>query len=78
MQQAVEILKRKLSQRAGRPFSGILNESVMEAALAKVNLKYRNRLFPPLVTLWAFLDQVLDPDKSLANAIGVVTTIYTF
>ena len=69
MIQGVEILRRKLSQRAGKPFANILNEKVIEAAIVKVQLKYRNRLFTPMVTIWAFLYQVLDPDKSLANAV---------
>lgn len=69
MLQAAAILKRKLSERAGAPFGDILNETVIEETLANAKVKYRNRLFTPIVTLWAFLYQVLDPDKSLANAV---------
>lgn len=69
MLQAAAILKRKLSKRAGAPFGDILNESVIEETLANAKVKYRNRLFTPIVTVWAFLYQVLDPDKSLANAV---------
>ena len=69
MVQRVEILKRKLCQRAGTPFGYILNDKVVEAAIFKAQLKYRNRLFTPIVTIWAFLYQVLDPDKSWANAV---------
>jgi hypothetical protein len=69
MLQAAEILKRKLSKRAGAPFNDILNETVIEETLAQAKVKYRNRLFTPIVTIWAFLYQVLDPDKSLANTV---------
>ncbi len=69
MRQAAEILKRKLVQRAGAPFAGILNEQVIEATLTAAQVKYRKRLLTPLVTIWAFLYQVLDADKSLANAV---------
>ncbi len=69
MLQAAEILKRKLAQRAGTPFVGILNEQVIEAKLTAAKVKYRKRLLTPLVTIWAFLYQVLDADKSLANAV---------
>jgi hypothetical protein len=69
MLQCVEILRRKLSQRAGKPFANILNEKVIEESIVQAQLKYRNRLFTPIVTIWAFLYQVLDPDKSLANAV---------
>lgn len=69
MLHSVEILKRKLSERAGTAFSDILNEAVIEAALKAANVTYRKRLFTPIVTLWAFLYQVLDADKSLSNAV---------
>lgn len=69
MLHSVEILKRKLSERAGAPFSGILNDHIIEAALKAANVTYRKRLFTPIVTLWAFLYQVLDADKSLSNAV---------
>ena len=69
MRQAAEILKRKLAQRAAAPFADILNEQMIEATLTAAQVKYRQRLLTPLVTIWAFLYQVLDADKSLANAV---------
>lgn len=41
-------------------------------ALATEKIKYRNRLFNQVVTLWAFLSQVLDADKSCSNAVSRV------
>ncbi len=38
-------------------------------AIAAEGLKYRDRLFPPLVTLWTFLFQVLDADGSCRAAV---------
>ena len=69
MLHAAEILKRKLSERAGTPFSDILNDRIIEDALKAAKVTYRQRLFTPIVTLWAFLYQVLDADKSLSNAV---------
>ena len=40
--------------------------------LAAEKIKYRNRLFNPVITLWAFLSQVLDVDKSCSNAVSRV------
>lgn len=40
------------------------------SALKAENIKYRRRLFDPFVTLWVFLSQVLDPDKSCHNAVS--------
>jgi len=40
--------------------------------LAAEKIKYRQRLFDPFVTIWVFLSQVLDPDKSCQNAVSRV------
>ncbi len=69
MLHTVEILKRKLSERAGTPFSNVLNDRIIEAALKKAKVTYRQRLFTPVVTIWAFLYQVLAADKSLSQAV---------
>ncbi|NET40295.1 MAG: IS4 family transposase, partial [Cyanothece sp. SIO1E1] len=69
MQQTVAILKRKLAEGVGKPFPKLVNERVIEDALHQAKVKYRKRLFTPIVTIWAFLCQVLDPDKSLANGV---------
>ena len=77
MIQGVEILRRKLSQRAGKPFANILNEKVIEEAIVQAKLKGSNRLFTPIVTIWTFLYQVLEPDKSLANAVKQIRSCLT-
>ena len=45
---------------------------MIEETLAEEGIKYRNRLFSPLVTLWAFLSQVIDADKTCHNAVSRV------
>ncbi len=45
---------------------------MIEETLASEGIKYRNRLFSPLVTLWAFLSQVIDTDKTCHNAVSRV------
>ena len=37
---------------------------MIEEVIEELKIKYRRRLFDPSVTLWAFLSQVLDIDKS--------------
>jgi hypothetical protein len=56
----------------GLPFGEILPEDSIREALEAEKVKYRSRLFNPIVTLWAFLSQVLDTDKSLQNAVSRV------
>ena len=64
----VKILKQKFSQSWGLPFRELLPESVIEQAIDELKIKYRRRLFDPFVTIWVFLSQVLDVDKSCHNA----------
>jgi len=68
----VQILKQKFSQSLGLPFKELLPQSVIEQALTELKIKYHRRLFDPIVTLWAFLSQVLDTDKSCHNAVSKV------
>lgn len=68
----VEILKEKFTASLGLPFRDLLPESVISEALKAEKIKYRRRLFDPVVTLWAFLSQVLAPDKSCHNAVSRV------
>jgi hypothetical protein len=70
MPKPVEILKQKFANSVGLPFQELLPESEIVEALATEKVKYRNRLFNPIITLWAFLSQVLDTDKSLQNAVS--------
>lgn len=68
----MQILKHKYTQSLGLPFQNLLSESIIKAALDAENITYRQRLFSPFVTLWAFLSQVLDADKSCSNAVSRV------
>lgn len=68
----VQILKEKFSQSLGLPFKELLPSSVIRQALKELKIKYYQRLFDPIVTLWAFLSQVLDTDKSCHNAVSKV------
>lgn len=70
----VQILKQKFTKSLGLPFQDLLPESIIAEALEVEKIKYRRRLFDPFVTLWAFLSQVLDPDKSCHNAVSRVIT----
>jgi len=68
----VEILKDKFNNSVGLPFCDLLPEATIQEALNSLEIKYRRRLFDPFVTLWAFLSQVLDADKSCHNAVSRV------
>ncbi|OYD97180.1 IS4 family transposase [Nostoc sp. 'Peltigera membranacea cyanobiont' 232] len=68
----VQILKDKFSQSLGLPFKELLPESAIKLAISEVKIKYKKRLFDPFITLWAFLSQVLDSDKTCHNAVSKI------
>ena len=66
----VEILRDRLSNSIALPFHDILPEDMIQQTLEEENIKYRKRLYDPIITLWTFVRQVLDPDKSCKNAVS--------
>lgn len=74
MPKKTEILKQKFIKSVGLPFQQLLPESTIIEILKAEKIEYRDRLFNPIVTLWAFLSQVLDADKSCSNAVSRIVT----
>ena len=60
----VQVLVEKYTSSLGLPFQKLLPESFLTDAVDEEKIKYRHRIFSPIVTIWAFLSQVLDTDKS--------------
>lgn len=52
------------------PYHDLLDGDVVESALKEEDLKFRVRTYTPLMTLWTFLTQVLDPDHSCRKAVS--------
>jgi len=71
----LETLRERLSNSIGLPFRDILPEDMIQQTLEEENIKYRKRLYDPIITLWAFIRQVLDSDKSCKNAVSFVLSI---
>jgi hypothetical protein len=70
MPNRAEILKQKFQESLGLPFAEVLTKDVIEQVLAGQGTQVRQTLYTPEVTLWAWLSQVLDPDKSLRNTVS--------
>jgi len=51
-------------------FTKLLPQEQIEAALERHQVRYRNRLYTPLVTIWTFLYQVLSSDQSCRAAVA--------
>ena len=62
-------LRRQFLQDGGLPFTDVLTDDVISDALATVG-GWLDRIFSPLVTLWVFLGQVLNPDHSCRAAVA--------
>ncbi|MCA1697955.1 MAG: IS4 family transposase [Actinobacteria bacterium] len=66
----VESLQRQFAQAPGLPFAEVLAAEQVEQVLAAENVEFAERLYTPLVTLWVWLTQVVDPDHSLRQAVA--------
>jgi hypothetical protein len=62
-------LRRQFLQDGDLPFTTVLTEECVAEALATVG-NWLDRVFPPLVTLWVFLGQVLSADHSCRAAVA--------
>lgn len=72
MANRAEILKHKFKNSMGLPFEDLIGKDFVEKILEEQGILYRNTLYNPVVTIWAWLSQVLDTDKSLRNTVGRV------
>lgn len=51
-------------------FTNLLPKEQVEAAITRHQVRFRERLYTPLVTIWTFLYQVLAPDQSCRAAVA--------
>src|SRR2546423_13681710 len=65
----VNFLRRQFLQDGDLPFTNVLTEEVIAQALTALR-GWLDRIFSPLVTLWAFLGQVLSADHSCRAAVA--------
>lgn len=56
-------------QSLGLPWQELLPESRLDEILQSENVSYRNSVYTLMVTLWAMVSQVFNPDISLSNAV---------
>jgi hypothetical protein len=52
------------------PFSDLLDAEMVEEVLQEQGVRYRDRIYSPLVTLWTFLSQVLSVDHCCRKAVA--------
>ncbi len=64
------VVRGKFANDNGLPFGRLLTQEYVLSVLAAEGHQYRQRVFCPLVTLWAWLSQCLSQDKSLNEAVS--------
>ena len=60
------------AKSVGIPFQEILPSKIIEEVINDLGIKCRSRLYTPIVIVWSFLLQVLDPEHSCKNAVSKV------
>ncbi len=68
----IETLRTQFAQADGLPFADVLPADSLRQALDEEGACWRERLFTPVLTLWAFLTQVISPDGSCRAAVARV------
>src|SRR3954469_8089276 len=62
-------LRARFARNEGLPFADVLTEARIHDALDEHGVRYRDRVFSPVTTLWGFLSQVLSEDHSCRDAV---------
>src|SRR5262249_8135807 len=65
---SLDQLRARFARNDGLPFTDVLTEARIGHALDEHGVRYRDRLFNPVTTLWRFLSQVLSNDHSCRDA----------
>ncbi len=64
-QQPVQVLINKFTRSVALPFQEVLPSQTIEEVIIELGIQYRSRLYNPIVIIWSFLSQVLEPDRAL-------------
>ena len=62
-------LRARFARNDGLPFTDVLTEARIHDALDEHGVRYRDRVFSPVTTLWDFLSQVLSEDHSCRDTV---------
>jgi Transposase DDE domain len=66
---SLDQLRARFERNEGLPFADVLTEPRIRDALDEHGVRYRDRVFDPVTTIWGFLSQVLSEDHSCRDAV---------
>ena len=67
---SLDAVRARFARNHGLPFTDILTEASIREVLIDHGVKYRDRVFNPVTTIWGFLGQVLSEDHSCRDAVS--------
>src|SRR3954463_14708336 len=67
---SLDQLRARFAHNDGLPFADVLTGPRIRQALDDHGVRYRDRVFDPVTTLWGFLAQVLSDDHSCRDAVS--------
>jgi Transposase DDE domain len=68
----LDTVRARFARSTGLPFANVLTEANILDVLNDHGIKYRDRVFNPVTTIWGFLSQVLSDDHSCRDAVARV------
>ena len=74
---SVNQLRQKFSHSVGLPIRHALPAAAIEEVVRSEGVHYRQCLLDPVVTIWAFLSQILDTDRCCRKALSRVWAYQT-
>src|SRR5262249_58032570 len=66
----LEQFRARFARNDGLPFADVLTEPRVREALDEHGVRYRDRVYNPVTTIWGFLSQVLSDDHSCRDAVA--------
>jgi DDE family transposase len=66
----LEAVRARFARDQGLPFAASLSRASILAALDEHGVRFRDRLFNPITTIWGFLSQALSDDHSCRDAVS--------
>lgn len=67
---SLDAVRARFARDRGLPFADILTEASIREVLNDHGVKFRDRVFNPITTIWGFLSQVLNEDHSCRDAVS--------
>ena len=67
---SLDAVRARFARNEGLPFADVLTEANILDVLNEQGVRFRDRVFTPVVTMWGFLSQVLSEDQSCRDTVS--------